>query len=580
MNMSEENTQQTLPLIPAATAIETFRDAGYKSTASAIAEIIDNSIEAEAQNIQILTFEEPVEGAKRIKNKIVTVAIYDDGKGMDTETLQSSLRFGVGTRMNTRSGMGRFGIGLPNASVSQCRHVTVYSWQNGICNKAYLDIDEIKKTKQQDANLVEKCVFPMDVLEYVDGGYDQQSGTLVVWEKCDRLDVARSGTLYKRMEKDLCRIYRHFLDNDNTYGNHVNVSLVTTGSESQVRVLKANDPMYLLVPNTLPEWEGKVYENEATNVCREMVSFDAVYDEEGNSSTVEIHFSMALPEIQNLGGLKSDVGRHYQQNIGISFVRACREIDFGSFGFVKTDTRERWWGCEVRFEPVLDELFGVTNNKQSIRGIKLLDKEDEVDIDDDPKSKLRQKLSQAIANNIATMRSIIEKRNAGTRGKANTQAAKKITQIVNKKFENSKEQTKSEITASAKTEEEKSKEWEAHYKDKNPELLDEEIKKIVAEKVNSKIEIEFDSWPGEQFFTIATRGGTAVVTINQKHLFYQELYEPLKENPSLIDAINLIMMAYARTEEELYNDADTLEKVRSRWGSYIQDLLKELKDSA
>ena len=50
---------------------------------------------------------------------------------MDAETLTEALRFGGTTSFNSRKGLGRFGMGLPNASLSQARRVDVYTWQQG-----------------------------------------------------------------------------------------------------------------------------------------------------------------------------------------------------------------------------------------------------------------------------------------------------------------------------------------------------------------------------------------------------------------------------------------------------------------
>ena len=62
------------------------------------------------------------------------------------------------------------------------------------------------------------------------------------------------------------------------------------------------------------------------------------------------------------------MGKHYLKNTGISLVRKAREIDFGNFGFFDgQEARERWWGCEIRFEPELDELFGITNTKNMVQ---------------------------------------------------------------------------------------------------------------------------------------------------------------------------------------------------------------------
>ena len=131
------------PIIPAKTAIKTFRYAGYKSTAAAVAEIIDNSIEANAKNIKILVSEDDVKTQTRIQKIITHLAIIDDGNGMDRPAMETSLQFGNGTKLKSRKGIGRFGIGLPNASISQCKKVEVYSWQNSKCLYAYLDLDEV-----------------------------------------------------------------------------------------------------------------------------------------------------------------------------------------------------------------------------------------------------------------------------------------------------------------------------------------------------------------------------------------------------------------------------------------------------
>ena len=136
MNIEEQrgnlHMEQTNLIIPAHTAIATFRDAGYRNTASAIAELIDNSIEAGGKDIEILVFQELVQHTHRTSPTVTKIAVYDNGCGMSPELLGICLQFGNGTRLNSRKGIGRFGIGLPQASVSQCKHVDVYSWQNEI----------------------------------------------------------------------------------------------------------------------------------------------------------------------------------------------------------------------------------------------------------------------------------------------------------------------------------------------------------------------------------------------------------------------------------------------------------------
>ena len=109
--------------------IQATRDTGYRSTATAVAELLDNALDAGARTIQVFVFEQQI-GLE----PTIVLAVLDDGSGMDSATLRSALRFGGSDRFNSRAGLGRFGMGLPNSSVSQCRHVDVYTWQKrGTC---------------------------------------------------------------------------------------------------------------------------------------------------------------------------------------------------------------------------------------------------------------------------------------------------------------------------------------------------------------------------------------------------------------------------------------------------------------
>ena len=583
-----EKNDHGRPIIPAKTAIAAFRDAGYRNTASALAELIDNSIEASADTVQIITFEEsvaPVGYSTRTVNKIVKIAVYDDGKGMGKDVLAIALQFGNGTRLESRKGMGRFGIGLPNASVSQCSRVEVYSWQNRECFSTYLDVDEIKQNESQYTNAVKKCGMPTEILGHIEGDIGE-SGTLIVWSKCDRLDIARTSTLFRAMEKDLCRIYRHYLDNDISYGRKVDIKLISTVKPRSIQTLKANDPLYLLMPNNLPG-----YENEATNEPfgnpDEPIKIEIEY-EPGKTSTVEMRFSIAKTDIQALNG-NSPVGKHYKANIGISFVRACREIDFGAFGFFNTaETRERWWGCEIRFMPVLDELFGVTNNKQHVRGISQINTKDiediygpEYNVQDDKKLLLRLKLSEKFHKQHKNLKDIIVGRNSGGEESLEASAGVDIGTDVIKKGKPPK--TIATVRVEGKTQAEINVEVEKdvkdHLKQSGAGLTPAQIDAIVSQKLVLKIDKQFESWPGEQFFTIKPRGNTVVFVVNKTHEFYLDLYEPISKlsDQKFITTLDLLMLAYAEAEAELFAHDAVLESIRSKWGHYVKGFLVEHK---
>ena len=239
---------------------------------------------------------------------------------------------------NHENHTGRFGYGLPNSSMSQCKKVEVYSWQkkNDIYY-TYLDFDEVLKNQEQFCNPVEKKDLPKKITDCLKNKIND-SGTVIVWSKCDRLDIARSETLFNHMNDDLCRTFRHRLDNDESYGKKVSINYLIADKDFN-KFFVANDPIYILTPNTTPE-----YENEATN---EIVSEDDIpinyLDDDMSIKThnVKMIFTVAKPSIQAIGGGKP-LGKHYAKNVGISVVRNAREINSKTFGFFNPfEERER-----------------------------------------------------------------------------------------------------------------------------------------------------------------------------------------------------------------------------------------------
>ena len=132
-------------IVPPHLVVKAMRDSGYRNAAYAIAELIDNAIQAGATRVELLCGEKKEFRRQRQRDQVNQIAVLDNGSGMDADVLRIALQFGNGTRLNDRSGIGRFGMGLPNSSISQARRVDVWSWQNGPENAihTYLDVDEI-----------------------------------------------------------------------------------------------------------------------------------------------------------------------------------------------------------------------------------------------------------------------------------------------------------------------------------------------------------------------------------------------------------------------------------------------------
>lgn len=170
----------------AASLIEGLRDIGY-SLESAISDIIDNSITAGAHCTQILTetfSEEPF------------IAIIDDGEGMTEEDLVAAMRPGSKNPLASRDekDLGRFGLGLKSASFSQCRRLTVVSRKSDTISAAVWDLDDVAERNQWTVQL------PDEVVGIPGVDHLGSSGTLVVWQKLDRLAGGYSHNAVRRAE--------------------------------------------------------------------------------------------------------------------------------------------------------------------------------------------------------------------------------------------------------------------------------------------------------------------------------------------------------------------------------------------
>jgi len=164
----------TTPAIPEASSmIETFRAIGY-SIETAIADVIDNSISANAKNIYI----------NRIwRGGQSVITIKDDGHGMNGDEIIQAMRPGSLSPLSDRSDtdLGRFGLGLKTASFSQCRKLSVLSKRKDYSSVFWTwDLDYVALTNKWE--LIHW--MPEEFLNELD---DKQSGTLIVWSQLDRV---------------------------------------------------------------------------------------------------------------------------------------------------------------------------------------------------------------------------------------------------------------------------------------------------------------------------------------------------------------------------------------------------------
>jgi hypothetical protein len=190
-------------IIPSAKRlIKSLRDIGYEFE-DAVADIVDNSIEAKATVIKIsLVFDG--------ENSHLTIA--DNGVGLASKEIQEAMRFGSNRKYAEDGDLGRFGLGLKTASLSQCERLTVSSRQGeerARINSYCWDLNHIETTNRWEILKIEKDQLKAEVLESL----MDTTGTVVTWERLDRLMGYRypSGEYAKKQSEQMIAILRSHL---------------------------------------------------------------------------------------------------------------------------------------------------------------------------------------------------------------------------------------------------------------------------------------------------------------------------------------------------------------------------------
>jgi hypothetical protein len=194
----------------ASTMFESLRGLGY-STASALADIIDNSISAHATEVYV-NFE--------WKENLSSIYILDNGIGMSDAQLECAMRLGDKSPLVARESndLGRFGMGLKTASLSQCRRLTVASLQNSHISCLRWDLDLLAKSPEAGWLLHE------GLAEGSEGSLSHlnnlNSGTLVLWELLDRIITPQYSVedfldLISNVESHLAMVFHRLLQGPN-----------------------------------------------------------------------------------------------------------------------------------------------------------------------------------------------------------------------------------------------------------------------------------------------------------------------------------------------------------------------------
>lgn len=335
--MSQNNhsvNESFLNIQPSPSAlVQALRDIGY-SMESAVADVIDNSITAGANMINVRF---------AWNNAQPWFAIIDNGKGMTSAEMTDAMRLGYRNPLEDRddNDLGRFGLGMKTASFSQCCKLTLISKQEGYlaCREWDLDLIEQNPADGWRLRVLEEDKIKQDkqILNLLP--FISKQGTIVLWRKLDRYDELESklNTLVDQTRTHLALVFHRFLS--------------PGGGKKRLRILINNDPVEAFNPF-----------NQAHPATQELP--EQKIQVEGQAITVQPyilpHFNKTSKvEYRKYAGLGG-----YLQNQGFYVYRNRRLIIKGTwFRLIKKEELTKLIRVQIDIPNSLDHLWKIDVKK-------------------------------------------------------------------------------------------------------------------------------------------------------------------------------------------------------------------------
>jgi len=590
--------------------VQKQRASGFKSTIYAMAEIVDNSVDAGATNIDIIIkTKETFAGLKSVLS-ISEILFLDNGKGMTKDRINGCLTFSEGEGRSA-SRIGAFGVGLPNSSISVCQRTEVYSLdQSNTWNHVFLDLNDQKNRTEPgyDPSIVKNP--PLDSL--ID--MPDNCRTIIRWAEIDLIDTSNTDILIRRANKLLGRIYRYKM------GRGINISIAsylegnTQYTTPPVSIIPY-DPLFLTETNNYispliwkaatiqdPKGRHKILSEKSEfnsvfhykkfiNGCQENATHKALFQKHDDYWDVTYPFkvgnktynwsikaSFACRGIRTPGigaGGRTDIGQAIGKKMtgdrndkissaNIFFMRGEREIDYGNYGLYKvTDEKQRWWTIEIHFDQDLDELMGVSNVKQSV-GFRAIQHQEIEDVE----------VHEDLA--IGVQREILWEQMSRVISRAIKKMMKEINQYaqdfkrLEESFLDDNDGVRTPIPQAETTVIQvipKGDAWSKEQKQEVATFLKEKFMHLPINVINHQVKIFADGLtktlvlyaPNESgfLFELTEKRGKLITLINTNHVYYTNIIEPLKSNKYLKEfaiSIEMLISAYALEMDILIQD--------------------------
>ena len=358
VQQSTEHSQFGL-IVPEA-FVRGIRALGYRSNGDAIAELIDNAIQAEADHIGVVF---GYQGSSSTK-KPVQLAVLDNGHGMEPDMIRMAVMWGGTHRENDRSGLGRYGYGLPCSSVSLGRRFTVISKiRGGGIHRVTVDLDAITAGEYTNDHAEiavpdpQRAELPAWLAKQVQRSFPEgwASGTIILIEKLDRLQWTTS----QGLRENLCRQF--------------GVTYHKLRGEAVIAVddvfVEPIDPLFLT-----PEFH--LYDLDADRAQGlNPVRVEVRNPDSGTDlGAITLRYAWMPPSFGAVDKHRDAAGLNANRRFsilkeyhGLIFSRNGRLIDVQTrtpwTTFINND---RYIKVEIEFSAKLDELFGVATSKQQV----------------------------------------------------------------------------------------------------------------------------------------------------------------------------------------------------------------------
>jgi Histidine kinase-, DNA gyrase B-, and HSP90-like ATPase len=502
-----------------------IRDIGYKHTGTALDELIDNAYEAGASNVHVALNDD---GTGR-KNNATQIAVVDDGCGMIPEMIRVSMLWGGTDRENSRTGMGRFGYGLPSSCVSQGRRFEVYSVaEGGKLQMCVMDLDEIEAGKYTngDGEIImpeaQPATLPRFVEDYVEANLPDGKfthGTVVVIDKLDKLTWKSINPLSDNLMEHFGVVYHKLL---------AEFTLSVNG-----RPVQPIDPLFL---TSGYRW----YDLDADRAQALDPSRIEVKDKETRAvvGRITVRFSYMPPSFASIDKTKGAVGKNANARFrvlkeynGFIIARMGRIIEvvrhYDTTTFMNND---RYIKIEIDFDASLDEYFNVPTSKQRVD---VADRVWEILKESGllrALTQLRQKFKQA----KAVLEGEHDKGDTEKRPSEQAMAeVEKLSAVVPMPVaQRQAERGRKRLAQEA--------EKRAVETGTTPEQAQREIE---AELAGKPYKVAKRSIPGGAFFEVEQIGGTKVLWLNTSSRFFQEVHSGPASTPAVRAALEILLFS-------------------------------------